>query len=322
MSPTSRPRGSLFDLAPFAAVYASTAIAGALNVGLISAMPQGFRFTADMAQDLAAATLMTVCGLVLFLRLGYPRIGLVCLAYANVAALKTLNFLAHLAPAYLGRSYAIIDDALARWDAALGFDWLAYFHWHMANPGLAVLCRIAYLAWPYLALVLLVALAVAGDTVRMSRLIVATSLALALVYLVAIVTPSYGAYVQHGLTADRHPGFAVQFSDYKPTYDALRAGVVDLYAAALPSGAISFPSFHTTTVLLYVWASWTTAMRWPMLVLQTLSFLAIPVQGAHFASDMLIGGAIGLVAILLSRVLVGAPRTLPTLRPAAVPIET
>jgi hypothetical protein len=65
----------------------------------------------------------------------------------------------------------------------------------------------------------------------------------------------------HGMTASLHPNFLVQFSDYKATYDALRAGVVDIYADAIPSEAISFPSFHTTTVVLYVWAAWSTPAR-------------------------------------------------------------
>jgi membrane-associated phospholipid phosphatase len=133
----------------------------------------------------------------------------------------------------------------------------------------------------------------------MARFLVSSTVSLSIVYVVATVTPSYGAYVQHGMTDSLHPNFLVQFSDYKATYDALRTGVVDIYAPEIP-GAISFPSFHTTTVVLYLWAAWNTPARWITLVVQTLCFLTIPVQGAHFFTDMIAGAAIGVGAIIFS----------------------
>jgi hypothetical protein len=130
--------------------------------------------------------------------------------------------------------------------------------------------------------------------------LIATAISLAVVYIIAIFVPSYGAYVQHAMSHDRHLGLFVQFSDFKPAYDALRAGVVDVYAAEIPEGAISFPSFHTTTVLLWIWAAWRTPARWFVFVQQVACFLAIPVQGAHFISDMIPGAAIGVAALLAS----------------------
>ena len=61
----------------------------------------------------------------------------------------------------------------------------------------------------------------------------------------------------------------VQFSDYKATYDALRAGIVDIYAAGNTLRRGRFPSFHTTTVILYIWATWNTPVRWVSVVVQT-----------------------------------------------------
>jgi hypothetical protein len=208
--------------------------------------------------------------------------------------------LAHLGPSYIGRSYPFIDQILERIDSSLGFDWIQYFDWQVSHPVFGMACRIAYLCWPIYALFIVAILAAYRRISTLARFVIASTVSLSIVYLVAIVTPSYGAYVQHGMTASLHPGFLVQFSDYKATYDALRAGIVDIYANEIPSGAISFPSFHTTTVILYVWAAWNTPARWITLVVQALCFLTIPVQGAHFLTDMIAGGAIGVVAIALS----------------------
>jgi len=57
-------------------------------------------------------------------------------------------------------------------------------------------------------------------------------------------------------------------------------------------------------VILYVWATRGTTAQWPVLITQVLSFLAIPVQGAHFLTDMLAGAVVGVGAIAASGVLV------------------
>jgi hypothetical protein len=290
-------------LRPFFAVYLVSFSAMAFDFWLISAMPQGLHLTTDIMLSLAAGLGLTAAGLFLSFK---DRVSLAAaaFAFANVCLLSQINLLAHLGPSYVGRSYPFVDEALARIDAALGFNWIQYFQWQINHPVFGMVCRMAYLCWPYYALFTVVVLATYQRIPTLARFLIASTVSLSIVYVVAIVTPSYGAYVQHGMTAAMHPNFLVQFSDYKATYDALRAGIVDIYAAEIPSGAVSFPSFHTTTVILYIWATWNTPVRWVSVVVQTLCFLTIPVQGAHFLTDMIAGGAIGIVAIVLAGVIV------------------
>jgi hypothetical protein len=290
-------------LRPFFAVYTVTFSAMAFDFWLISAMPQGIHLTTDIIISLAAGVVLTVGGLFFSLK-SKISLSAAAFAFANICLLSQINLLAHLGPSYIGRSYLFIDQALAQIDSGLGFNWIQYFEWHVNHPFFGMACRMAYLCWPYYALFVVVVLATYQRISTLARFLIASTISLSIVYLIAIVTPSYGAYVQHGMTASLHPNFWVQFSDYKATYDALRAGIVDIYADAIPSGAISFPSFHTTTVILYLWAAWNTPVRWITLVVQSLCFVTIPVQGAHFLTDMIAGGAIGLVAIILSGVVV------------------
>jgi len=301
----------------FAAVYVVSACAFLLDAVLIAQLPQGFRLSRAIATDLLVAAVITGCAVALEAR-HYRRVAIACFAVANVFALKTINIIAHLAPAYIGRNFDFIDDLLMSSDRFIGFDWVAYFRWHAEHPAFAEVCRQSYLMWPYMALVIIVILACYGQAERLARFLIATALSLAVVYIIAIFVPSYGAYVQHAMSHDRHPGLFVQFSDFKPAYDALRAGVVDVYADQIPEGAISFPSFHTTTVLLWIWATWRTPARWFVFVQQAACFLAIPVQGAHFVSDMIPGVAIGVAALVASgaimRIFVGtdpAPQLAP-----------
>ena len=281
----------------FVAVYVVSACAFLLDAVLIAQLPQGFRLSRPIAVDLLLAAVLTGCALVLEAR-HYLRLAIACFALANVLALKTINIIGHLAPAYIGRNFDFIDDALMMSDRFVGFDWVAYFKWHVEHPIFAEICRLSYLMWPYMALVIIVILACYGQAERLARFLIATAISLAVVYIIAIFVPSYGAYVQHAMSHDRHPGLFVQFSDFKPAYDALRAGVVDVYADQIPEGAISFPSFHTATILLWIWATWRTPARWFVFVQQVACFLAIPVQGAHFVSDMIAGAAIGVAALV------------------------
>lgn len=290
-------------LRPFFAVYIVTISAMVFDFWLISVMPQGIRLTTDIIVSLSAGLVLTVGGLLFSLK-GKISFSAAAFAFANVCLLSQVNLLAHLGPSYIGRSYPFIDEALARIDTSLGFNWIQYFQWHVNHPVFGMACRTAYLCWPYYALFIVVVLATYQRISTLARFLIASTVSLSIVYLIAIVTPSYGAYVQHGMTASLHPNFLVQFSDYKATYDALRAGVVDIYANVIPSGAVSFPSFHTTTVILYLWAARSTPVRWTTLIVQSLCFLTIPVQGAHFLADMVAGGAIGLVAIMVSGVVV------------------
>jgi hypothetical protein len=290
-------------LRPFVVVYAVTLSAMVFDFWLISVMPQGISLSRDIVISLIAGLVLTVGGLFFSLKKNIS-LAAVAFAVANIFLLNQINILAHLSPSYLGRNYPFIDETLAQIDLKLGFDWTQYFEWHVNHPFFGMVCRIAYLCWPSYALFIIAILAAYKRVATLARFLIASTVSLSIVYLIAIVTPSYGAYVQHGMAASLHPEFLVQFSDYKATYDALRSGIVDIYAVEIPSGAISFPSFHTTTVVLYVWAAWNTPMRWTTIVVQTLCFLTIPVQGAHFLADMVAGGAIGIGAIVLSRLFV------------------
>lgn len=95
----------------FVAVYLVSACAFLLDASLIAQLPQGFRLSRPIAVELLLAAVLTGCALVLEAR-HYRRLAIACFALANVVALKTINIIGHLAPAYIGRNFDFIDDAL------------------------------------------------------------------------------------------------------------------------------------------------------------------------------------------------------------------
>jgi len=215
------------SLRPFLAVYAVALFALFVDLILISRMPQGIQWANAWTGEFIASAILIGVG-VLLLRRKHVRFAAACFAFASVIALATVNMLAHLAPAYIGRDLPLIDELLRRADETIGFDWIAYFMWHADHPTFAAACRLAYLACGYMPLLIVALLAMFGELERLCRLLIATSLSLIVVYLASIVTPSYGAYVQHGMTPSMHPDFPVQFANIRPAYDALRAGIVDI----------------------------------------------------------------------------------------------
>ena len=138
----------------FAAVYVVSACAFLLDVSLIAQLPQGFRLSRPIATDLLLAAFVTGCAVWLAAR-RHLRLAIACFALANVFALTNVNLIGHLAPAYIGKNFDFIDDALMLSDRFVGFDWVAYFKWHVEHPAFAEICRVAYLMWPYMALVIL-----------------------------------------------------------------------------------------------------------------------------------------------------------------------
>ena len=64
------------------------------------------------------------------------------------------------------------------------------------------------------------------------------------------------------------------------------------------TGLVSFPSYHMTEVVLFTWAGWSVKwLRWPLLALNLVVVVSIPVIGAHYFIDVLGGAVVAIVAI-------------------------
>jgi hypothetical protein len=181
--------------------------------------------------------------------------------------------------------HPLADAMLARWDAAIGFDWVAWFH---ATRPFRVVLHHAYnsIFWQ-----LLVLLALAGwrrEPNRIDDLLVATILSVALVTIGMWFAPAVGAWSFHGVGVE----------PWRATILALHGHT--LTTAADSVGIITFPSFHATCAVLLAW----TARGWrgwfPLFVILNAAMaISAASEGAHYGVDVLAGLVVAGVAIAL-----------------------
>jgi len=73
-------------------------------------------------------------------------------------------------------------------------------------------------------------------------------------------------------------------------------------------GLVSFPSFHTSLGLQFMWAFWPYRwLRWPAVVFNTLLVCGAVVIASHYFIDIIGGAVISLLAIPAAKVLARPP---------------
>ena len=182
------------------------------------------------------------------------------------------------------------DALLTRADAALGFDWRAWFQFVNANPKLHFVLAAAYSSIPTQGLVLILYFSFFRPE-RVSELILAAMLSILIITPLMFVLPAVGAWSQHGVAVE----------PWRSEIIALRSHT--LLTIGNPQGIVTFPSFHTALAILFVNMARGSRLFAPVLVLNLLMVASVPTQGAHFGVDVVGGLAVALVAFAAARAL-------------------
>jgi len=201
-------------------------------------------------------------------------------------------------------SGALWDPTFARWDRALGFNWLQYVRWVDRSAALAGLFRVAYASLIPQVIVLVLALGFAMRLGQLRAVMLAAILCGTVCVLVSPLFPAASNYVQLGLTAadfrnvDPWAGY-IHLADF----NALRDGTMDQLDLAKMQGIITFPSYHAGLSAVTLWGFWTSGVLWlkwtgPFVALATI--IATPVDGGHYFVDVLAGVAIAIVSIVIA----------------------
>lgn len=212
---------------------------------------------------------------------------------AEYYALFTLIALVGAVASYpiAGLTQGFHDAALQRIDAALGFDWLAWYRTVAAHPWLQALGLGAYRSIYLTPAILLGHAAWAGDRHEAYRfLAVFWATAVVTLFLYAFM-PAVGpfSYLWHG-SIPYMPESEQWQQGLIPALRDHRVRIIDL---AHLRGLVSAPSFHTAAAVIYIHAAWPIRrLRWPILALNAAMLLATPVEGTHYLADMLIGAAV------------------------------
>jgi hypothetical protein len=204
---------------------------------------------------------------------------------------------------------ALWDARFQRWDAMMGFDWLAYVRWVDGHPALATLYRWAYVTLIPQMVVLVMSLTIVGKMREMRVVVCAAILAGAVTVLASGWTPAVSNYVHLNLSLEefrnlRPAAALVHYADFA----GLRDGSLRLIDLDAMEGIITFPSYHAALGAIFIWgflrvgrAGWAGA-AWAALML-----LATPVDGAHYFVDVFAGIAVAAMALVAAERLVRRP---------------
>lgn len=271
----------------------------ALIVGLTLPLA-GFFLTPDRDawEAVLLACLFVSVGHLLFTRFYAPRLAFI---FATIAQLGTLSLLSALLTYIAAASnFPLQDAALADWDRALGLDWIAYYRFMTARPALLDYAYLFYGAIVLPPLGVPIVLGLTNNHMRLQRYALALLITLFVVSILSVFVPAIGTYSLYDLPTDfgayKATGYLIQLEHLS----AVRSGSLHALNISQIGGIVSFPSFHTAAATLALWAWWGVWWMRPFaLVMCIATLIATPLLGGHYFADIIAGGMVAVLAIVL-----------------------
>lgn len=234
-------------------------------------------------------------------RLYLPVTGALYIVLA-FTALRVLNHLTMSVP------FPLVDDPLAKLDAMLGLNWLAYTHWVAERPLLVTLFQLAYTGLTLVALAVFVALFAARRIERAREFV-------RLIFWSGLSATIIGAFFPAKAAMDRFASldlravFGPEAGVYHlPYLDALRANLPHVLDLQELPGLVVIPSFHTACALLIVYSCRKVPVLQPLSIFYGVTMIAsTPIMGGHYFIDLIAGTALT-GAIVLADARIGSPR--------------
>jgi hypothetical protein len=213
-----------------------------------------------------------------------PSMSLLCSSVAQSYAFSMIaGFLSYGALA--ASPFPLADGLLSRADAAIGFDWVAWFEWINANPNLHFVLAKAYLSIPFQIFGLLFYFSYA-DANRVHEFLLAGILTSFITVLIMVMLPAVGAWSQHNVGI---------IEIWRDDIIALRSHT--LLTVSATKGIVSFPSYHTVMGVLLVNMTRGRRLFPPVLALNVLMIASVLSEGAHYGVDLLSGLAVAFVGL-------------------------
>jgi membrane-associated phospholipid phosphatase len=275
--------------------WAAYAILVTLGIGAyVSLVLTGLRFSVPWGQAFSAVAMVVIFVAWMLRRAGHSAIstGLETIAVGYLISLVGVVIQYPL----MALPLPFTDALLSRIDQALGFDWWAFTQL-FSNPWLWGATVVAYATIIPQTVALLLLLSSTGRHDRAWQFVTASSLAMAATMIVLPFFPADGSLVLCGLEPDS-PWIANGSCNYGPIIHQLKEGQLRILGDSALVGLVSFPSFHTSLGLQFMWAFWPYRwLRWPAVAFNTLLVCGAIVIASHYFIDIIGGALIGLLAI-------------------------
>lgn len=201
-----------------------------------------------------------------------------------------------------------IDPLLILLDAGLGFSWSGTVVYFAQMPWLAwLLGKIYVSSLPQLILVILI-LGFSGQRDRLHQFLLTGIFGALAAILLWAVFPSSGPAAYETLPTAIAKSFdLIVETNYGAELNRLALEGPSYISPRDALGLIAFPSFHTVMACMAVWAMSRMRIMFPfVLALNILMLPAILLHGGHHLVDVIGGGALFAVALLLSGRIVAA----------------
>jgi hypothetical protein len=194
------------------------------------------------------------------------------------------------------------DDILFHLDQELGFDWRAYLDFFNTHYIVGRTIHFIYFTIHVQPVLIGIALLWTRRFVRLQQFVLTVAIALCLTIAIFILTPAVANYAHLGLQRADFGNLAPSCAfEHIRHLESLRRGTTHVVKLDDLEGLIIFPSFHAVAAVLFCWAIWPVRrLRWFFGPINLLMLVATPVDGAHYAVDLLGGAAVAGFAIALT----------------------
>jgi hypothetical protein len=231
---------------------------------------------------------------------------------------KSIAFLGLITPlliaytyitAALGTGAPLYDPWFDRIDQILGLDWISYllFANSLAEkaPALATVTEVIYGSLPIQLFAVLLVLPILGQYERLQIFCLTFVIGVLIVGAAAGVFPAVGTYDFYRIDPSMHPHLdLVTKSLHLKQYISLRDGTFTTFSIQHAKGIITFPSFHTTLAIFFIWAMWRVpVLRWISLLVNICMIAVTPLHGSHFFTDLIAGAAVAPISIVAAEAL-------------------
>ena len=277
----------------------------AANAVMVFALGAWFGFSIDplkILQALAGPASLLLAAAFYTTRRPDPYIAAACGVFAFLLSYPAIILpLSYITAAF---DQPLRDAMLVRLDRALGFDWLAVQQATFANDWLRQASFLTYANAHWAIIGSWLVLIVTGQFARIrayAQLLMITS---TIGITIAALFPVIGAYGYFGVSGDILASLkgtgAGQW--HVADFNAVRTGTLRVLVFEHMQGIVQFPSFHTVGALTAAWALWRTPyLKWPVLVFNLCVVLTAMPVGGHHLMDILGGGALTALGIMLVR---------------------
>jgi membrane-associated phospholipid phosphatase len=252
------------------------------------------------------AFLVALAGLGMRLRgLGWTRLGLFCEAVALLNGLGVV--IAKLSAIFAATRLPYVDADLAELDAELfGFYWLEAVAHVRNSAALLNVLSLSYMTLFWQPILLVAALILLNRSDRVAVFVTAWAICLSVAVAIFPFAPALGGYLYFGIRETAMPDVLVASAwDHVNVLGALRNGTLRALSPETLEGIITFPSFHAGGAVMLAWGYWHAGkLRWPALGLNLVMLPSSIFIGGHYLVDVVAGGVIAVLSILLAHRLV------------------